>query len=49
MNELLTYAIMSALLIFEQVQFVIRLMELKKMLNQELTYLCSKTAMVLSE
>ena len=24
-------------------------MELKKMLNQELKYLCSKTAMVLSE
>jgi uncharacterized protein YoxC len=48
-NELLTYAIMLALLILAQVQFVIRLMELKKKLNQKLMYLCSKTAMVLSE
>jgi hypothetical protein len=48
-NKLLTYAIMLALLILEQVQFVISLMELKKMLNQELKYLYSKTATVLSD
>jgi len=48
-NEWLTYAIMLALLILAQVQFMIRLMELKKMLNQELMYLCSKTNTVLSE
>jgi len=40
MNELLTYAIMLDSLILAYMQFVIMLIELQKVLSQELRYLC---------
>jgi len=48
-NKLLTYAIMLDSLILVHVQFVIMLIELKKVLSQELKCLCSKTTTVLLE
>jgi len=49
MNELLTYGIVLDLLILACMQFVIMLIELQKVLSQELKCLCSKTTTVLSE
>ena len=46
---MLTYAIRLASLIIAYVQFVIMLIELKKVLSQELKFLCSKTITVLWE
>jgi len=48
-NKLLTYAIMLDLLIVVYVQFMIMLIELNKVLSQELKCLCNKAATVLSE
>jgi len=48
-NELLTCAIMLDSLIVAYVQFVIMLIELQKVLCQELKCLCSKNTTVLSE
>jgi hypothetical protein len=47
----LTYAIMLcvSMLILAYVQFVVLLIELQKVLSQELKCLCSKTTTVLSE
>jgi hypothetical protein len=42
-NELLTYAMMSDLLIVVYVQFMILLIDLQKFRFQELKCLCSKT------
>jgi len=49
MNEFLTYAIMLDSLILACMQFVRMLIELQKMLSQELKCLCSKTTTVLLE
>ena len=49
MNKLLTYAKMLDSFVVAYVQFVIMLIELKKVLGQGLKSLCSKTATVLSE
>ena len=49
MNKLLTYVIMFDSLILVHVQFMIMLIELKKVLVQELKCLCSKTTTVLLE
>jgi len=43
-NELLTYDLMLV-----YIQFMIILIELKKVLSQELKCLCSKTTLVLSQ
>jgi hypothetical protein len=48
-NKLLTYAIMLGLLMVAYIQFVGMLIELQKVLSQELKYLCIKTTTVLSE
>jgi hypothetical protein len=48
-NELLTYTIMLDSFIVVYVLFVIMLIELKKLLSQELKCLCSKTTTVLLE
>jgi len=48
-NKLLTCAVMLESLILAHVQFVIMLMELNKVLGQELKCLCSKTTTVLLE
>jgi hypothetical protein len=44
-----TYAVMLGMLILLYVQFVIMLIELQKVLSQELKCLCGKTTTVLSE
>jgi hypothetical protein len=41
-NELLTYAVMLDLFIVVYLQFVIMVIELEKVLSQELKCLCSK-------
>ena len=48
-NELLTYVIKLDLLIVAYIQFSIMLIELQKVLSQELKCLCSKTTTVLLE
>jgi hypothetical protein len=48
-NELLTYGLMLDSLILAFLQFVIMMIELPKVLKQELKCLCSKTAIVISE
>jgi hypothetical protein len=48
-SELLTYGVMLGLLMVAYVQFMIMLIELQKVLSQELNYLCRKTTAVLSE
>jgi len=48
-NKLLTYAVMLDSPILSYIQFVIMLIELRKVLNQELKCSCSKTTTVLSE
>jgi len=48
-NKLLTYAIILGFLIVAYVQFMIILIELNKVLSQEIKCLCSKTDTVLSE
>jgi hypothetical protein len=40
MNELLIYAVMLDSLIVEYIQFVVILIELKKVLSQELVFVC---------
>jgi len=47
-NQLLTYAIMLDSLIVAYLQFMIMLIECKKMLSEELKCLCIKTNTVLS-
>jgi len=49
MNELLTYGIMLDLLMVTYVQYVIMLINLQKVLSQDLTCLCSKSTTVLLE
>ena len=49
MNELLTFAVMFESLIVANVQFVLMMIELNKLLSQELKCLCSKTTPFLSE
>jgi len=46
-NEFFTYAIILDLLIVVYVQFVMMLIELQKVLSQELKCMCSKTTLVL--
>jgi len=48
-NELLTYGVISGLFIVAYIQHVIMLIELQKVLRQELRCLCSETTIVLSE
>jgi len=48
-NELLSYGVMSGLFILAYVQYVIMLIELQRILRQELKCLCSETTAVLSE
>ena len=49
MNEFFMFAWMSGLLIVVHAQFVIVLLELQKLLSQELECLYNKTATVVSE
>jgi len=48
-KELLTYGVMLGLLIVADVQYVIVLIDLQKVLSQDLKCLCSKSNTVLSE
>ena len=48
MNELLTYTVMLDTLILAYPQFLIMLVELQKVLSQELSCFCNKTTTVLS-
>jgi hypothetical protein len=48
-NELLTYGLVLDSVTLAFAQFVIMLIELEKVLKQELKCLCSKTANVISE
>jgi hypothetical protein len=48
-NQLLTYAIMLDSIIVAYLQFMIMLIEWKKVLSEELKCLCIKTTTVLSE
>ena len=49
MNKFFIYPIMLGTLILVHAEFMIMLIELNKVLSQELKYLCSKTTTVLLE
>jgi len=48
-NELMTYGVMLELLTAAYIQFIIMLIELQKVLSQELKCLCRNTTTVLLE